>query len=543
MSQFCIPSKLPRRVSRSLQEQNVFCGLEDPTGATGDKCRCMKNISPVSYPSLSVRQGWTRYKHLLANNQTPYGIIYHEGILYIAASYYLYAVENGALRQVALLSEGEKHMVSMNGKIYIFPDRMVYDPIEKTCRSLTISTSVSSGVSFAQNIITCTGMKWETSGFAIGDGVRIVVNTALTSITEEGYYIIVGMSGEDLILDRPVITGSYGIRVDRLAPRLTNVCVWQNRLWGYDGEYLYACAKNNPYHWLLTDQDIQNCGEIFEGEDAPVCMTSATPGDFETITAWQDYLVLFKQDRVCKLFGSRAGQYTLSELSAVGVAHEEGGSLCEVAGRLYYLSGHGVFSYDGGYPMPSVNIPDVKLSHTVGGSDGRCYYLCGQDETGMYTLYAYDPESQGWFTQENVAVKCMTRQNHTLWMLTYDGELIQTQGKWGMDTIWQNGTQTNIALQAEVTFCDEVGCIVDGLRLHQLYLSCHSGENCVFRIKIAYDGDETYREIATLQGAHQGWLQIPMPKVRCKYYHLKFEIAGDLRIYALHRAYEKGGQS
>lgn len=545
MSQFYIPSKLPRKVHRTLHEQNAFGGLEDPTGATGDKCRAMQNISPVSYPTLSVRRGWQRYAGILPPWSQAWGMIYHDQCLYISTGATFCRFDGQKIQSLAVLSGGEAHMAVLDNKIYIFPDKKVYDIEKKTLQSMGVMVTLGNDTSSHQNILSSSSIDFTSAGFAVGDGIKLTVNTALSGVTTTKYYVIREISQGEMTLDRPVEMGLYGGVLEREVPDLQNICVCQNRLWGYDGQHIYACATGNPRHWRMSDMDEDSSGSTLQGDNAPVCLTSPMAGDFEAVTSWQDGVVLFRQDAIVKVLGSRAGLYTLATIPTVGVAHGEAKSLCCLDGWLYYMSGHGVYRYDGGYPQPLPDIPQTALQNTTGGSDGRCYYLAGTNEQGEAELYAYDPDSQSWYTQEDVDISYMAQQNHTLWMITKDGALLHTGGTWGMDThIGQDTAEQNqtIALQASVTFCDEVGCILEGVRLHKLYLSCHVAEKSQVKVLIAYDGDGDYREIGCVSGAYQGWAEMPLPAVRCRYYHLKLEMIGDVRVYALHKAYERGEQ-
>ena len=541
MSHFCIPSKLPRRVGRTLAEQTTFGGLEGRPGATGDKIRLMKNISPVAYPALSVRCGMTKYTQLLPEEATPNGVLHHKD-LYVASGTTLYKIQGKVAEAVALVSDTPKQMVALGEKIYVFPDKVVYDPETHTCVSMEASAFLSGSVSVSNNYLSQDGATWEAWGFAVGDGVKVTISGSLADVETVAHYTITSISGSEIGFDRNIETKGYTYRVEKIVPDLEAVCVSQNRLWGVSGQKIYACAEGNPGHWLTSEEEILDSGDTLSVSDAPVLLQSGTQGEFLAVTPWQGQVLCLKQDRIAKILGSGAGQYVLSEMQAVGVSQDSKASLCEVAGALYYLSTHGVYTYDGAYPKRVRDIPDVTLTGGVGGSDGRCYYLYGVDEQGKGVLYAYNPEGDAWYMQDLWEVACMSRVGDALCILTKTGELMQTNDTWGRDTIVTQDTETHIALQASVTFCDEVGCIAEGLRLHKLYISCMSQKDSIMHLKIAYDGSKTYHEIAALRGEHDGWVEIPMPPTRCGYYHLRLDMTGPWRMYALHREFEKGEQ-
>ncbi len=542
MSQYCIPEKLPRKIHRTMAEQVTFGGLAGHPGATGDKILAMKQMSPHRYPSMAVRKGFTRYVDLVDEGE-PYGMLYHEG-LYVVYGHYLYRMEeNGQLKSLAYLAKtGPKQMVAFQDKIYIFPDKMVYDPAEDSCRSLEMRMTLGADAIWNQEIVTCESINFVGRGLRAGDGITITIENTLTGIKEISHYKLMMVEEHQMVLDRAPTTKSFSCVIDRSAPALEKVCVMDDRMWGFCGQTVYACAKGNGQQWYNTREEQEHCGEWAEREDAPVMMLSCSEGDFTAVAPWQNYLVFFKEDSLCKLLGEVAGSYYLSEWQAPGVMQGGTDTLCQVGDALYYLSAQGVFTYDGGYPRKLPQIPDARWVGGVGGSDGAWYYLCGHNEQGESELYVYDATGKCWYDVDACSILCMTRIKNTLYMLTEQGELLQTGGPWGKDTIIKDQAETSIALQASVEFCDDVRCILEGQRLHKLYLFCHGEDESFMRIKIAYDGEQTYREIGTCSGRIEGWVEILVPPVRCKYYRLRLEMTGPWCIDALHRVYEKGQQ-
>lgn len=540
MSKYCIPPKLPARMKRTLSEQTTFGGFVGHPGATGDKLRFMQNLSSTAYPALSVREGRVRKTSLFEGVDAVQGILYHDS-LFVACGGKVYRLyDNGAMVTVASTDDTLKQMVVFNHWLYIFPDKLMVDLTSNRCYFMDQSISLTGGVSWSGSTLTSSNVNFEDKGFLAGDGVTLTVYTALSGMSDTERFTVSKVSGYSLTLDRVPRTSGLSYQIKRTVPELDGVCVAHNRLWGFYEQQIYASAEGSGTNWYLTQDDKYMTGETTDA--FPVLLKNSSSGNFTACIPWQDYVIFFKKDRICKILGSGSEGYFVNELQAPGVMLATCQSLCNLEGRLYYASSHGVYAYDGAYPQRVDTPQDMSLSRVAGGSDGRVYYLSCKDKDGKYQLYTYDPACQAWYVEDDLRVNFMTRKNNAVCMLTDTGEVIENHGEWGRDTYVEGKTETSVALQASAEFCDEVCCLQDGIRLHKLYVSCKSEADSTLTVSVAYDGDGEYKKIATLEGAHDGWVEIPVPPVRCRYYRLRLDMVGPWRIYAIHREYERGSQ-
>ncbi len=534
MSKYCLAERLPARVRRSLQEQTAFGGLEGHPGATGDKLRSMENMSSSAYPALSVREGRRIYHDAL--KEPPNGAIYHR-YLYVASGTYLYYIrDNGSILKLNGLSNTPKRMTVLDDKIYIFPDKVIFDTQTSRWIPMEVDIVCSGDFTWTENTLTYEGMDWAAKGISAGDKLYVTAYGSLAGVTETQYCKVLAVSGNSLTLDTKPAMSAMSYRFFRSVPNLEGVCAVKNRLWGYVGRYIYASEEGQPLNFYVAEE-----AERLSAE-SPVLMETGTVGGIYACISWQGYPVFFKEDCICKVIGSGARQFELSEVQTQGVTADTGDSLCNIEGRVYYATKQGVYAYDGTYPQ-RIPIPfPLSPKTAVGGSDGRIYYLSCEDDGGNRTLYTYDPACRTWHVQEAPKVAYMVSVKNALCMVTSDQKVIYTDGALGRDTEITKNDQASVALQAFVEFGDEVCCLDEGIRLHKLYLSCASEADSVLTVSVSYDGDKKFATIATLTGARDGWTEIVVPATRCKYYRLRLDMNGPWRIYAIHREYERGRQ-
>lgn len=541
MSKHHLLPKLTSGVRRTVSKQTVFGGLAGRVGATGDKIGDMLNMTSEFYPAMSVRNGWRRMSDLFAEDAVPNGIFYYKQ-LYVVCDKTLYRVLSAGIATplYTQLSDTPKSMTAFNEKLYIFPDGVIVDLQTEAVSLIDVDIRLSSGVTFEDCDIVSSDYNFQANGFSAGDGVVVTVYGTLEGVKETHRYTVLSVSGKRMTLDgKPTMSGVYW-RIQRSAPALEGVCVAQNRMWGFQGKNIYACAEGNGCNWLTSPEEEALMVGRTEGD--PVILSTSSAGNVLACAAWRDYAIFLKEEYIGKVLCHGAGRYELAEIHAVGVTSDTRHSVCEAEGRLYYASSRGVYAYDGGYPQRIATPWETKMSYASGGSDGRRYYLsCGDEEGKTYT-YIYDIDCDAWYKQDETYAMMMTSAKNHVYMVDNACTLIYTDGAWGKDTFLQNRNEYTLALHSMVEFCDEIVGIPDGVRLHKLYLSCKSEEGSSMAVFVAYDGEKDYSLLGTVSGARDGWVELVVPVVRCRYYRLKLDMLGPWRIYALHKEYEMGRQ-
>lgn len=181
-------------------------------------------------------------------------------------------------------------------------------------------------------------------------------------------------------------TETADITIQRKVPDFTCICSYQNRLWGCEGNTIYASALGDAanfftYNNLSTDS---------------FTVESSTAGDFTACVAYGNGCLFFKENSCYKLFGNRPANFTLSESFAGGILKGDARSIAVANGRLFYKGTGGIFAFSGGSPVCiSQKLAGVNLENCVGGSDSKRYYITG-DTDGKRQEYIFDIEKSIW---------------------------------------------------------------------------------------------------------------------------------------------------
>lgn len=244
---------------------------------------------------------------------------------------------------------------------------------------------------------------FEALGFRVGDAVEI---EGLTTFPEEnGSYIIRGF-GEHItsdgtklptiIFDNDVFektgTDAGAVTIRRKVPNLTVVTESSNRLWGADGNTIFASALGDPTNFYTYD-----------GLDTDsYAVAVASEGAFTGCCGFGNSVLFWKEDRLHKILGAYPSQYTMYEYNVPGVKRGSEGSLVNINEVLYYHGRDGVYRYNGGTPdLITENFGLRRFKDASAGAvDGR-YYISMQDtRSEEWGLWAYDTQHGIWLRED-----------------------------------------------------------------------------------------------------------------------------------------------
>lgn len=178
-------------------------------------------------------------------------------------------------------------------------------------------------------------------------------------------------------------------------PDIDFACVYENRVWGVEGNNIYASKLGDCTDWTT-----------FAGVATDAYATTvASVGDFLGIVAYANHVVFFKKSHTYELYNKTPETFRVLEVEKDGCIDNR--SIVEINGVLYYYSKNGFKAYSGGV---SRNI-DYKLNQTVFTSvkacgDGRRYYASAKKYlaplTYSDTLYVYDTLLDMWHIEDTL---------------------------------------------------------------------------------------------------------------------------------------------
>ena len=201
------------------------------------------------------------------------------------------------------------------------------------------------------------------------------------------------------------------ITIKRKIPDFTSVCSYENRLWGCEGNTIYASALGDPFNFFRYRQLSTDSFSV----------ESSTSGDFTACVTYGNCCLFFKENACYKLYGNRPANFQLTESFGSGLAKTERRSIASVNGKILYNGNGGVFVFYGGIPQcVSQKIEGITLKDTIGGSDGKRYYLSTQTESGRIEL-VYDTELGLWSKSGVKDVVAYEYYGGTMYRLTSEG--------------------------------------------------------------------------------------------------------------------------
>ena len=292
-------------------------------------------------------------------------------------------------------------------------------------------------------------------------------------------------------------TETENITIRRKIPDFTSVCVYENRLWGFAGNTIYASALGDATAFF-TYQGISTDSYSIQSNSA---------GDFTACVTYGNSCFFFKETSCYKLYGSRPANFKLTECYGMGLLKEDSKSIVTVGGRLFYKGNGGVYSFYGSMPVRiSDKLGVVKMENAVAGTDGKLYYLSADTENGREE-FIFDAEKNLWCKSGITDVMGYASYGETVYCLMNDGiEKISTEA--------DNNAQWSITL---CPFDEKYYNTKNYSRLRikaQLFEGAHMG------VEVKYDRNN-WENIGVFYGDSTRHLNIPCTVKSCHEFHIR----------------------
>ena len=532
-----LPDRLPVSLRRERVSRTDFGGFSR-SGASD-----MYNMSPRLAPELASRMPRGLLVDAVGDGD-PHGMACFDGRIFIARGTHLYSTENGmAVKDLGTVSDTDKQFFVFGDRLYVYPDKIYVNKGGNMPVHAELDTGVIEQVDFSGSKVTLPeGMNWLALGFQVGDVLR-VINADDVDPAPEGDYHLVALRGREATVAGvfPSVHVS-DVRFLRTVPALERVCVCGDRVFGTKGQDIYISAAGSA-------MDFYSKG-MSDGEK-PLILHTDTGEGFTACMPWQGYVIFFKEDRICKLVGTRADSFALYETPAVGIPASLADTLCEVDGALFYCTDGGVYRYRGQTPERVAAAGEKLVTAGRGGTDGYAYYLAVEQGTQGWRQYLYLPRSGTWYAEDTLHPTGMVRRggylliqdaNGYVWMTSSDGRATGCS----MDERYVSGTMVS-----SVTLPCDGSLHPDGGRLIHLYIRATAEAGAMMDVMCEYangqgsvDADGT-REI--LLGTYKGrmtdrLLRIPVTPCFCDGVTLRFLMRGAWVIHAVTYEYERSGQ-
>jgi hypothetical protein len=274
-------------------------------------------------------------------------------------------------------------------------------------------------------------------------------------------------------------------------------------------------------------------------------------GRITACKTWQGYVVFFKSDRICKLMGSRSDSLTLQDRPAVGLTARLAGTLCEVAGDLYYLAESGVYRYRGQEPERISTVGADGVRGGLGGTDGDTYYLAVKRKGELWRMYSYVPQTGLWYAEDELHPAAMLCRDGFLCVQDAEGFLWRTSSD-GRNTVCVEDERARFGeIDATVVIPPDYGFQPEGCRPVGISLRATAKDGEVtptlevfaeYALGSAGQDADGSREISL--GICKGpmtdrLLKFPLVPRPCDGVRIRLAMTGDWVIHEVTREYEK----
>ena len=364
-------------------------------------------------------------------------------------------------------------------------------------------------------------------GFRVGDAVTISGCTKhpennKTAIIREIDKGVIRFYENTFVLDGEDGLTNYQepgtITIKRKVPDLDVICAVNNRLWGAKDDTIYASALGNPMNFnvfdgLTTDSWFQ---------------TTGTSGAFTACTMYLGYPMFFKENQICKIYGSNAENFQTSLSATVGVKEGSHKSLAIAGEVLYYLSTNGLTAYTGGLPE-SISAPfgSVKYKSCISGTDGRRLYLSMERENGTHELFCLDTESGLLHKEDSSSVLSWTCHLGVLYGM-------------GTTTKVYNADTGEGCPESVVEFGDFMEQTMNRKSTTRLQMRIRLDEGAMLRVYVMYNSDGEWRPVKTFYATKKMSFQYPVKLKRCDHYRIKLEALGYWELQSMARELSVG---
>ena len=554
--------KLPSMIYSSRKKtelQGKFGGLTHTDLANAQDLYDLQNLTSDRFPLLASRPlRWKIHNGTQITALTAVGDVLYfvqEGKLY-RSSAVEEVLNDYSLDYMAAVEE----LASIDGvvtEIYVMGTRLILSPamavyhietgeLRPMGASYTGALMVTDGYLYDEaavaNRITLNETTWEAEGFCAGDGITYTFTSDDGTAAISGSAVIRSIDGahadfyENSFADQ---VGGYGGTIERVVPRMDYLLVCANRLFGCQGDTIYASKLGDPFNF-----------NVFDGISTDSWFaTSGTGGEFSGCCEYLGYPLFFKPDGIYKLYGSQPDGYRLSKTDAYGVKEGSHASLAVVGDLLLYHSPAGVCAYTGGYPTVILTPAEMDGYAAPGGwaaGDGRKYYLRLVTKAGNPLIWVFDTEKNLWHKEDGAVTPSVCtgypgNGQRNLFGIASDGIYIMGSPAFTLSQV--DGTAQYIGhREGEVASFAEFG---RGMReslgsktLWKLQIRIAVSKGARVSVFIAYD-NRSFVQLFRQRYTTEGVVTIPVQPMLCDSYRLRIEGEGEYKILSIARTYSE----
>lgn len=502
-----------KSVNRKQKKELVaFRGINYSDAYRDGDLRESLNISTRRFPYLTTR----RARRKLDEYDGATALAVRGGIVVVKGTDLLYDGE-----VVGTVTEGEKQFAVVNTKLVIWPDKVYLDLVDMKVKNLWAKVS-GTGAKFTSEDgdIAVTGWPDLTEHFNVGDAVTI---SGCTKEANNKTLIVQSMTANLLSFGPGMFedaTEAGTVFLERKVPDMDYICESNNRLFGCSSkdQVVYVSALGNPLNFYIEEGIASDSFAVAVGSD----------GDFTGCCKHGSSVLFWKENRLHKLLGTYAQEYSLYEYSMEGLQKGSHKSMQIINEVLYYMGNHGVYTYAGGMPTRiSENFGEKEFTNGVAGTDGDNYYLSVMDGDSA-SLLVYETQSGFWFREDATNAVDFARISNALYMLDDTGSV------WLLDTKEED---KDVEWMAQFTPFHESA---EGRKhFSKIILRVEIPRGAWLKAEIRLDNGR-WREVGKIIGKDMDSIPIQLPVNRCDMLEVRLSGRGPCTMKTMMLEYAMG---
>lgn len=502
--------------------QVQFGGYEHRAGAQDGAIWDMTNMSSREYPVLAPRRPRWLWRRL----EKPNGLYAHDGLYWVDGTG-LYLQD----RKIGEVTDGKKQFASLGNYVVVLPDMCYYDRAADEFGRLAASwqgaAEFSDGTYAGQAAKGCALIsRGGEFPFRAGDAVRIS-----GSAVNDQTIIIREISDDRMTMtffeNSFTVGEESAVTVSREVPELRFICENENRLWGCDGNTIYASKPGDPFNWNVYDGISTDSFAVDVG----------SAGEFTACVSYRGYPCFFKENQIYKVYGAKPSDFQAMQSATLGVDAGSGKSPAAAGETLYYLTRAGIAAYSGGIPqLISEPFGDVRYADAVGGSDGERYYVSMRSAEG-WSLFCYDTARRIWHREDDTEAIAFA-YHEGLWMLSADGRL------WLMGNAEQIPVDAvaEVQVQSRVEFGDFIEGSPNRKGTAKLQLRVELDAGASLTVSMVFDSDGIWRQTAVLKAEKKRSYYLPIIPRRSDHFRIALDGVGKWKLFSLTREHYAGSE-
>ncbi len=310
------------------------------------------------------------------------------------------------------------------------------------------------------------------------------------------------------------VEGEEPITLKVTIPDLEHICCAGGRLWGCEGNRIFASAYLNPriftrYNGLSDDS---------------YYIDVTTSGEFTGCAAYSSHVVFFKEDSIHRIYGTRPANFQLSVSGAPGVQKGCWDSVRTINERVFYKGERGIYAYTGNMPILACEaLGAERYTDAVAGVKDHKYYISMKDEKENYQLFVFDTEKGTLLREDTTQFLSAAQKNGDLFFFDTSNKLMR---------ISDCSERSDVEWSAELREFNET--VNEKKGFSRLSLRYEMEQGAYFKVEAAAD-NEPFKVVATVTRPGYRVVGIPLPKNRCDKFRIRISGKGECKIHNLVR--------